>query len=158
MKKKIILGLSIFALMFFFGGVYIITTMTTTIYELHNLAALHHVVALRKDLLMSIEENQNNIRVQGTRYAAGAGTHSGSSMMETAKRCLTCHHSPRADQMLNNLRNQIELYHGLTQKILTAPPRSSAEERQAGVALRLGDNLITRVKEIITVTNGSLDK
>ncbi|MDO9585649.1 MAG: hypothetical protein Q7I93_04090 [Syntrophales bacterium] len=63
MKKKIVFGLSLFALMFFFGGVYIVTTMETTIYELHGLAEQHHVVAFRKNLLISIKKNQNNIKL-----------------------------------------------------------------------------------------------
>ncbi|MDO9228859.1 MAG: hypothetical protein Q7U03_04745 [Syntrophales bacterium] len=48
MKKKIVFGLAIFALMFFFGGVYIVTTTQATIYELHRLSQLHRTVALRK--------------------------------------------------------------------------------------------------------------
>jgi hypothetical protein len=42
MKKKIVLGLSVFAMMFFLGGVYIVTTMETTVSELRRLADVHH--------------------------------------------------------------------------------------------------------------------
>ncbi len=48
MKKKIVFGLAIFVLMFFFGGVYIVTTTQAAIYELHRLSQLHRTVALRK--------------------------------------------------------------------------------------------------------------
>ncbi len=65
MKKKIIFGLAIFALMFFFGGVYIVTTTETTIYDLHRLSQLHRTVALRKDLLLSIKKTQSGIILRG---------------------------------------------------------------------------------------------
>ena len=105
MKKKIIFGLSILALMFFFGGVYVITTMETTIYELHNIAALRHVVSLRKDLLISIEENQNKLK--GTRDEAGGGIPENKSIVEAVKTCLTCHHPPPTVETINNLGNRI---------------------------------------------------
>ena len=69
MKKKIVLGLSLFAMMFFLGGIYIVTTMETTVSELQRLADLHHNVAFRKELLTSIEKIQDNIKLKGTRYA-----------------------------------------------------------------------------------------
>lgn len=65
MKKKIIFGLAIFALMFFFGGVYIVTTMETTIFDLHRLSQLHRTVAQRKELLQLIKKNQNNLTLRG---------------------------------------------------------------------------------------------
>ncbi|MFH1799467.1 MAG: hypothetical protein ABH891_01280 [Candidatus Omnitrophota bacterium] len=61
MKKIIIFGIAIFALMFFFGGVYIVMTTHETIYELHRLSQLHRTVALRKDLLLSIKKNQDSV-------------------------------------------------------------------------------------------------
>ena len=69
MKKKIIFGLSIFALMFFFGGVYIVMTTETTIFELHRLSQLHRTVALRKDLLLSIKKNQDNLILRNRHFA-----------------------------------------------------------------------------------------
>ncbi|MDO8723766.1 MAG: ATP-binding protein [Syntrophales bacterium] len=155
MKKKIIFGLSIFALMFFFGGVYVITAMETTIYELHNIAALRHVVSLRKDLLISIEENQN--RLKGTRDEARGGIPENKSIIEAIKTCLTCHHPPPTEQTINNLRNQIEAYHELTQEILTAPV-PAVPERHAKAALRMGDDLINNVKDLIIISSSNLDK
>lgn len=157
MKKKIVFGLSIFALMFFFGGIYIITTMETTIYQLHNLAALHQIVALRKDLLISIEENKNKIKFRGARNETETGTLGDGNMIEAVKICFTCHHAYPASQTINDLRNQIERYQALTQGIVMAPEAAVAE-RHAEAALRLGDELIANVKNIITRTSANLDK
>ena len=155
MKKKIIFGLSILALMFFFGGVYVITTMETTIYELHNIAALRHVVSLRKDLLISIEENQNKLK--GTRDEAGGGIPENKSIVEAVKTCLTCHHPPPTEQTINNLRNRIEAYHELTQEVFTAPV-PPVPERHAEAALRMGADLINKVKDLIIISSSNLDK
>jgi signal transduction histidine kinase len=157
MKKKIIFGLSIFALMFFFGGIYIITTMETTIYQLHNLAAQHQIVSLRKDLLISIEENKNKIKFRGARNETETGTLGDGNMIEAVKICFTCHHADPASQTINDLRNQIERYQALTQGIVMAPEAAVAE-RHAEAALRLGDELIANVKNIITRTSANLDK
>ncbi|HLA26519.1 MAG TPA: ATP-binding protein [Syntrophales bacterium] len=155
MKKKIIFGLSVFALMFFFGGVYVITTMEKIIYELHNIAALRHVVSLRKDLLISIEENQN--RLKGARDEAGGGIPENKSIIEAVKTCLTCHHFPPTEQTINNLRKQIEAYHELTHETLTAPA-PAVPERHAEAALRMGDDLINKVKDLIIISSSNLDK
>ncbi|MCX5823430.1 MAG: ATP-binding protein [Deltaproteobacteria bacterium] len=94
MKKKIVFGLAIFALMFFFGGVYIVTTTQATIYELHRLSQLHYTIALRKDLLTDIKKKQSNIRIQGTLPALEAETSGNDTLMKTAAKCLACHHAP----------------------------------------------------------------
>ncbi|MDP2268938.1 MAG: hypothetical protein Q8K46_07185, partial [Deltaproteobacteria bacterium] len=92
MKKTIVFGLSIFATMFFLGGVYIVTTMETTVSELQRLADVHHNVALRKELLTNIEKIQNNIKLKGTRYVENmAATLYGRGMKEAVQRCLICH-------------------------------------------------------------------
>ena len=110
MKKKIIFGLAIFALMFFFGGVYIVTTTETTIYDLHRLSQLHRTVALRKDLLLSIKKNQNNIILRGKQFVMEE-TAGDDGMMGILKKCLDCHQSSPSREAITILKNQIETYH-----------------------------------------------
>jgi|GEM_PF-2188471 len=93
MKKKIIFGLSIFALMFFFGSIYIVSTMQTTIYDLHRLSQLHYTITLRKDLLTGIRNNQNNIRLRGAFFAIETGSNGG-SLAGIVQKCAACHNSP----------------------------------------------------------------
>jgi signal transduction histidine kinase len=157
MKKKIIFGLSIFALMFFFGGVYIITTTETTIYDLHRLSQLHRTVAVRKDLLLSIEKNQYNIILRNTNLMAESSTDD-SGLADTMKKCLTCHHSASSGETIAPLQQQIEKYLELMRDIFTIPPRSAVSYRKAKEALMLGDDMIGKIEQIITVTSDNFNK
>jgi len=157
MKKKIVFGLSIFALMFFFGGIYIVMTTETTIYDLHRLSQLHHTVALRKDLLMGIKQNQSSINLRGTYFAVAPETSGEKSLLGMVTKCLGCHPSPPSNEIIINLKNQIEIYQALTHGAFTAFPGSTISESRAGAALRLGDNLIRKMEQIINVTGANLE-
>ncbi|MBA4422279.1 MAG: hypothetical protein C0390_04145 [Syntrophus sp. (in: bacteria)] len=157
MKNKIIIGLAIFALMFFFGGIYIVTTTETTIYDLHRLSKLHQTVALRKDLLLSIKKNQSNI-VMRSRHVMMEETAVDAGMMGIARKCLICHHSSPSGEKITNLINQIELYRKLARDIFTVAPGSVTSENRAGEALRMGDDLIGKVELIVNVTSVNLQR
>ena len=145
MKKKIVLGLSFFAVMFFLGGVYIVTTMETTVSELQRLADVHHDVAFRKELLTNIEKIQGNIKLKGTRYAENrAATLYGSRMQEAMQRCLICHQAPRA------LKERVEQYVALTQSLFAAQPEKAIPADKAAAALRIGDDLANNIEELIS--------
>jgi hypothetical protein len=107
MKKKIIIGLAIFSLMFFFGGIYVVMTTETTIYELHRLSRLHQTVALRKELLLSIKQNQSNIILR-SRSALMEEPSFDAGMVGTAKKCLACHPSAPSRETLTRLIVQID--------------------------------------------------
>jgi signal transduction histidine kinase len=160
MKIKIAFGLSLFALMFFIGGIYIISTMETATSELlHRFADLHHILTLRKELLIIVERNQNNIKLKGTRYDDGREALLDNVLMvEAAKKCLLCHHIAASQRTVKDLENQIERYREATRKVLIAFPKSAVPERQATEALRLGDNLIKEIGDIIARTSAKLEK
>jgi signal transduction histidine kinase len=155
MKKKIILGFAVFALMFFFGGIYIVLTTETTIYDLHRLSQLHHTVSLRKDLLMNIKKNQSNIILRG-RHFMMEETFGDASMVGMVKKCLICHHSSPSGERITRLKSRIEKYYELIHDIFTAQPGSAVSENRAEFALRFGDSLISEVEQIINVTTANL--
>lgn len=157
MKKKIIFGLAIFALMFFLGGVYIVTSTETTIYDLHRLSQLHHTDALRKDLLLIIKKNQNNI-ILWSMHAPMEESSGNNRLMETVQKCIICHHSAASRETIIQLQKQVEIYHGLTREIFTARPGSIISEGKVRAALQLGNDLIEKIEHIITVTGINLDK
>lgn len=151
MKKKIVFGLSIFAMMFFLGGVYIVTTMETTVSDLQRLADLHHNVAFRKELLTNIEKIQDNIKLKGTRYAENmAATLYGSRMKEAVQRCLICHHPPQVVEAPLDLKRQVEQYVALTQSLFTSNPEAAVPAGEAAAALRMGENLSDDVEGLIS--------
>jgi len=157
MKKKIVFGLSIFALMFFFGGIYIITTTETTIYDLHRLSQLHRTVAVRKDLLLSIEKNQNNIILRNTNLMVEV-LPDDNNLTDTMKKCLICHHSFSSGETIAQLQQQIEKYQELMRDIFTIPPRSAVSYRKAKEALMLGDDMIGKIEHIITETSDNFNR
>ena len=61
MKKKIVIGLSLFSLIFFMGGIYIIFTVERATSKLDRLITLHQVEILREHLLISIKRVQSDI-------------------------------------------------------------------------------------------------
>ena len=156
MKNKIIIGLAIFALMFFFGGLYIITTTETTIYDLHRLAQLHRTTAIRKDLLLSIEKNQNDIILRGTNPMAES-LPGDNRLMETMNKCLVCHRSSSSGEKIARLQGQIEKYQELMSDVFTSPPRSAVSNRKAKAALEMGDEIIGKIEQIIAVTSANFN-
>lgn len=157
MKKKIVFGLAIFALMFFIGGVYIVTTTQAAFYELHRLSQLHRTVALRKDLLLSIKKNQECIILRNRQFLMEEATGK-QSMTSIVERCFACHFdSPRNEEIVH-LKNQIDGYCALTRTVIAADPRTAPSENRTGAALAMGDDLIGKVTRIINVTSANLDK
>ena len=157
MKKKIVFGLSIFALMFFFGGVYIITTTETTIYDLHRLSQLHRTIAIRKDLLLSIEKNQNDIILRDTNPEAGSPP-GDNRLIETMNRCLICHQTASSGETIAALQRQVEKYRELMNDIFTSAPRSTLANLKTKEALHLGDDMIGKIEQIIAVTSDNFNK
>ena len=157
MKKKIVLGLAIFALMFFFGGVYIVTTTQATIYELHRLSQLHRTVALRKDLLLSIKKNQENI-ILLNRHSEMEEASGGQSMTAIVEKCFVCHTSSPFREQIDSLKMQIRGYRVWTRAVFAADPGSTLSENRTRAALTEGDDLIRKMERIINVTSANLEK
>jgi signal transduction histidine kinase len=152
MKKKIVFGLAIFALMFFLGGIYIITTTETTIYDLHRLSQLHRTIAIRKDLLLSIEKNQNDIILRDA-HPFMVSLPGDNRLMETMNKCLICHQSAASGETIAQLQEQVEKYRELMSDISTSPPRSAIANRKAKEALKMGDDMIGKIEHIVAVTS-----
>ncbi|MBM4314489.1 MAG: HAMP domain-containing protein [Deltaproteobacteria bacterium] len=157
MKKKIVFGLVIFALMFFFGGVYILTTMETTIYDLHRLSQLHRTIAVRKDLVLSIEKNQNYIIARDTNPLTES-LPDDNGLADTFKKCLACHQSSSSGETIARLQQQITRYLHLMHDIFTTPPRAAVSKPVVKEALRLGDEMIGHIEHIINATSGNFNR
>jgi signal transduction histidine kinase len=157
MKKKIVLGLAIFALMFFAGGVYIVTTTQATFYELHRLSQLHRTVALRKDLLLSIKKNQESIILRNRQFAM-EGASGEQSMTAIMEKCYACHFDLPFKGNIVHLKSQIEGYDSLTRAVFAAGPGSAPLEKRIGAALSMGNDLIGKMDGIINLTSANLGK
>src|ERR1035437_10202609 len=157
MKKKIVFGLSIFAMMFFLGGVYIVTTMETTTAEMRRLVDLPHTVAFREELLTNLEKIQNGIKLKGTRYEGNAAAMIyGNRMKEAVQRCLICHHPPLNAGTALDLKRQVENYVVLTQAMLASAPGAAAAAEEAAEVLRQGDHLKNALEDRISAASSQL--
>jgi len=157
MKKKIVFGLAIFTLMFVIGGVYIVMTTQVTIYELHRLSQLHHTVALRKDLLLSIKKNQDNIILRNREFTREEISGE-QSMAKIVEKCFACHFDFPRNEKIVHLKSQIGGYYALIQSYFAADPGSPLSETRASVALFMGNDLLRKMEGIINLTSANLEK
>ncbi len=132
MKKKILIGLSIFSLFFLISGIYIISTIETVTSRLDKLIILHQVEILREHLLIQIKRVQSDLFLKNTRYARGIDTivtHV-KNMENVANTCFNCHHDEDKTAMLNDLRNQIHNYNDALSRAMTLRANTSRLEAE----------------------------
>ena len=112
MKKKIIIGLSIFSLTFLLGGIYIISTIETATSKIYNLIILHQVEILREHLLINIKRVQSDLTLKNTRHARSIDTFISNvrNMEHMAEKCFDCHHSEDVQKRLDDLDYELEKY------------------------------------------------
>lgn len=158
MKKKIIIGLSIISLVFLLGGVYIITTIETTISRLDRLITLHQAEILREHLLIQIERVQSDLGLKGTPYARSHDTIMTNirNMSKAADICSNCHHSGNILERLTDLKNHIEDYKNSLTKVFTVTNASRLEAEKDN-AFRIGAGLSAKVGNMVTITSSKLE-
>ncbi|MHB8092336.1 MAG: sensor histidine kinase [Syntrophales bacterium] len=159
MKKKIILGLSIFALMFLFGGFYIFKTTEAIIYDLHRITRMYQTMVLRNNFLLSIKKNQEKIILRG-KCLVPENLPGAAGMVEIVERCVLCHASTHTSTLgkMIALKKEILAYDAATLNVFAADPLSPLAGQRADAALSLGDNLIRTTENIIKVTSIKLGK
>jgi two-component system sensor histidine kinase AtoS len=158
MKKKLIIGLGIFALIFSVGGVFAILTIKKTTSTLTNLITLHQVEMSREHLLLKIKKVQSDLALKNTRYAKGTDAIISDAMdMDNAiRRCFDCHHKNDIKQRLVFLRKQIEDYRDALSRIITIRADVKRMELEEDNALKIGEGLITEVNNMIVATTVGL--
>jgi CHASE3 domain sensor protein len=68
-KKKIILGLSAYLVLFLFMGLYIVYTIQVGTTKLNDLIRLHQVEILREQFLIHIKRVQSDLTLKHTNYS-----------------------------------------------------------------------------------------
>lgn len=160
MKKKVIIGLSFFSLLFFLSGIYIITTIERTTTKLDNLVRLHRIEILREHLLIQVKRTQSDLYLKNTRYARSIDTivtHV-RNMSNVVSTCFNCHHTENVTEKLDRLRNQIEQYKSALSRVLTIRANAKRLEAEEDNAVGIGTELITELNNIITLTNKTLEE
>jgi signal transduction histidine kinase len=158
MKKKIVIGLSIFSLIFLLGSIYIITNIERATSRMDNLIELHQVEILREYLLIQIKRVQSDLNLKNTRYAIGVDnivSHV-KSMDRVIDKCFECHHSGHVMERLNDLNNQTEKYKDSLSRVLTIRANLRRLEAEEDIAFRIGQKLIEKVNNMIALTQKRL--
>jgi signal transduction histidine kinase len=160
MKKKIILGVAVFSLLFFLTGIFIVLSIERGITTLDNLIKLHKVELLREHLLIDLKRVQSDLQFKNTRYARGAATMvaNARTMDSAMDGCFGCHHSKDITILLSDLRENIGQYKDAISRVLTIRADVTRLEAEEDVAFRLGNDLVKKVDMIIDIANGNLDE
>jgi len=153
MKKKILIGLTIFSLIFIALTVYIIITIDTTTSELDNLIKLHQVEILREHLLINVIRSQSDLESwKGNNPLTLTST---DNLGVEIEKCFDCHHTLNIKNKISNLKNRFKQYGDTVEKILLAKGSNRMFLKED--ALRIGEYLIKDLNEMITITSSSLD-
>ncbi len=160
MKKTIILGLSIFSLIFFLGVFYIIGSIERSTGSLDKLILLHQVELLREHLLIQIKRVQADLNLKNTRHARSVDTvvKDVMSMDHAETACFDCHHSPAVTEKLNDIRGHIDEYKNALSRVFTIRANVQRLGEEEDAAFAIGQELITKVDEMIALTNAKLQQ
>ncbi len=156
MKKKIIIGLSLFTLIFFLATVYIIFNIETTTSRLDNLIKLHQVEILREHLLIHISRVQSALKAEEKDHKAIITTIN--NMGKVADACFSCHHDESVKSKLVDLRNHIQEYKESVTSALITGNKLIATPVKIDHAFSIGEDLIIEVNNMITMTSNRLDE
>lgn len=156
MKKKIIIGLSLFTLIFSFATVYIITNIETTTSRLDNLVKLHQIEILREHLLIHISRVQSELKSSGKNNAIITGNLN--NMIKMAGVCFNCHHEEHVRKQLVDLNLHIQTYGESIREALTASNNIDVTPSQMNNAYKTGEALIVEFNNMLTMTNRRLDE
>jgi signal transduction histidine kinase/uncharacterized protein YueI len=160
MKKKIIMGMSIFSLLFFAGGIYIVINIELATSTLNNLIKLHQVEIIREHLLIQIKRVQSDLYLKNTRFARGVDTvmTNVSNMTEMSNICFTCHHSEALTKELTDMKNQVEQYKEALSRVITMRANTARLKAEEDNAFMIGEDLIKKVNSIISFSNLRLEE
>jgi signal transduction histidine kinase len=155
MKKKIIIGLSVFSLVFILIGIYTIVVIEHATTELDNLIKLHQVEILREHLLIQVKRTQSDLYLKNTRHAQSIDTVVShvKTMGAVVNTCFDCHHTETVLKRLNGLKDQIEDYKNALSRVFTLRANIRRLQAEEDNAYQKGTELISELDNIITMTN-----
>ena len=160
MKKKIIIGLAAYAVIFSLGGVYVLNTIGDATADLDFLVQLHQAEILREHYLLEIRRVQYDLLLRDTQHARDFDTaiRHAVSMRAIVDACNACHHEGPVLARIRDLQSRTVSYQATLSRVLTirANPQRMIVERNA--AFRAGEELISRVGQMITLTGARLER
>jgi signal transduction histidine kinase len=159
MKKKIILGLTAYSVLFLFMGLYIVYTIQIGTAKLNDLIRLHQVEILREQFLIQIKRVQSDLTLKHTPY---------SRKLEVVLRdvrniellidgCFGCHHSVAVEAGIDDLHNSTHLYKDGVSRVLTIDASAARLANEEDIAFQAGEVLTGKVHDMVALTNAKLN-
>lgn len=160
MKRRIVFGLILLALLFVITGTYIIMRIETSTSALDKLIQLHQVEILRENLLLKIKRVQNNLILKNTRHARGIDNiiDDVRSMDKAVDKCFECHHREDVLETLKGIKNHTEKYKEAINSVLMIRANVERMEAEEDNAYRIGEDLKYKVEDMIVVAGNKLEK
>jgi transcriptional regulator with GAF, ATPase, and Fis domain len=151
MQKRIIISLSIYSLVFFLGGAFIISTIDASTGKLNNLIKLYQIEAQRKQLLLRIKNVQTDLHLKRTSHAKNVQIiiENVDSMETMARSCFDCHHSEGVTKRLLYLQGGILDYKKSISRVLTLRANSERLKAADNVAFHDAEKLLWELNKMV---------
>jgi len=151
MKKKILIALGIYSIVFILGGIYIISTITSSTRKLEDLISLYKIETQRKQLLIRIKNVQSDLHLKRTPYSKSVLTiiNNVKSMEVMADTCFNCHHSEPVVSRLTHLKETIDNYKHFISRVMTIRANKERLQVEDDKAFRTAENLLADVNGMV---------
>lgn len=160
MKRKILIGLGIITVVFFCGSGYIIYTIDSSTSRLDDMIMLHQVEILREHYLIQIKRVQADLLLRDTRYPRSFDTFVIDivNMGKIINTCYDCHHKKEIANSINMLNQRTDDYKNALSRVLTIRANTARLSLEVDHAFRIGEGLITEVRDMTEMTLANLEK
>jgi len=159
MKKKIILGLTAYSVLFLFMGLYIVYTIHIGTAKLNDIIRLHQVEILREQFLIQVKRVQSDLALKHTNYSRKYEIvlRDVRDIGHVVDVCFSCHHSAAVQAGIEDLRDSTHLYKDAVSRVLTTPPDFARLAKEEDIAFRAGEVLVEKVHDMVALTNAKLN-
>jgi len=153
MKRKIIIGLVVYSVVFLLAGAYVVRTYSTAGAEMDSLLTLHQVRILKEHYLLQIQRVQSDFSSMNTRFAKdiNAAIKNAMDMGRIVKTCFECHDTPQERERLNDIKMETERYKDALSRISMVRLDSAQLAREEAAAFQIGRNLTDKVRDMIAI-------
>jgi two-component system NtrC family sensor kinase len=160
MKRKIIIGLVVYSVVFLVGGVYIVLAFESSKSKLNQVILLHRVEILREHYLLQINGVQSTLLLRSTDLSGDPKPIDTQvlSMGRVMDTCFGCHHSKEVFDRLGGLKRQMEEYKAALARVPMIRPNSGRLLAEEKSAFGIGEDLTRKVSSMIATTCVTLEE
>jgi len=160
MKKRIIIGLAVYAVVFLSACLYVVFTIERGTARLDQIIQLHQVEILREHFLIQVKQVQADLTLRNTRHSRQFETvvKDFVNMKRVVGVCFDCHHVPSTQARLDDLRATTERYQEQLSRVLTIRANATRLIAEEDAAFRTGEELTDKVGRMVALTSARLNE